>query len=75
MAIINIQVHDRQTLLDVAIQHLGDATGALELAVLNNLSLTAELQAGQVLQVDTNQIVNAKVVNYLKQKDVIPITD
>ncbi|WP_299460791.1 hypothetical protein [uncultured Microscilla sp.] len=75
MAIINIKVQDRQTLLDVAVQYLGDATGAIELAVLNNLALTEALSPGQVIQVDTDYIINPKVVNYLKDKDVTPITD
>ena len=75
MAIINIKVEDRQTLLDIAIQYLGDSTGAISLAKLNNISITEILMPGRVLIVDTDQMINAKVVNYLLQKDIIPITE
>ncbi|EAY28738.1 hypothetical protein [Microscilla marina] len=75
MAIINIKVQDRQTLLDVAVQYLGDATGAIKLAMLNDLALTEDLRAGQILRVDTEQVINPKVVSYLREKDVIPVTD
>ncbi|MEO1049514.1 MAG: hypothetical protein AAFX87_02770 [Bacteroidota bacterium] len=75
MAIIDIKVQDRQTMLDVAIQYLGDASGGILLAKLNNLSITEQLEAGQVLKVDTEQTIDPKVVNYLKEKDIIPITD
>jgi len=75
MAIINVRVQDRQTLLDVAIQYLGDAIGAIDLAQLNNIAMTGTLPAGQLLKVDTSQVINAKVVSYLREKDVVPITD
>ncbi|OJJ18038.1 hypothetical protein BKI52_29750 [marine bacterium AO1-C] len=75
MAIINIKVQDRQTLLDVAVQYLGDATGAIYLAQLNNISITENLEAGQILKIDTDQVIDSKVVSYLREKDVVPITD
>lgn len=75
MAIINIKVQDRQTLLDVAIQYLGDAAGAIDLAQLNNISITDSPQTGQILKVDTDQVIDARVVSYLREKDVVPITD
>lgn len=40
-----------QTVLDIAIQELGDVSRAIEIALLNGLSLTADLSAGQVLSV------------------------
>lgn len=75
MAIINIKVQDRQTLLDVAIQYLGDAAGAIDLAQLNNISITENLQAGQILKIETDLVIDNRVVSYLREKDVVPITD
>jgi hypothetical protein len=40
-----------QTVLDIAVQELGDASRAMELAILNGISLTDELSADQVLVV------------------------
>jgi hypothetical protein len=39
-----------QNLIDIAIQHLGDAQAVHELARLNKLSVTADLIVGSTLQ-------------------------
>lgn len=40
---------DNQTIFDIALQYCGNADGALETAIMNELSLTDQLQPGQVL--------------------------
>ncbi|WP_036163388.1 hypothetical protein [Marinilabilia salmonicolor] len=45
-----VKIVEGQSLFDIAIQKLGSAEAALELAVLNGLSLTDELTTGETLQ-------------------------
>lgn len=73
--IISITVQKGQTLLDISIQYLGSAKGVVEVAKLNSLSITQDLQAGQVLKVDTSEVINSKMVDYLKEKNIIPTTN
>lgn len=46
-----IQTLNGQTLVDIAIQELGDADRVFEIATMNGLSLTDELEPGRVLMV------------------------
>ena len=48
---IKVTVSYGQTWLDIALQELGDMERAIELARLNNRSITDELQAGEELLV------------------------
>jgi hypothetical protein len=43
---MNIIVLNNQSLLDLAIQHFGDATAAFDIALANDLSITDEIVAG-----------------------------
>lgn len=74
MGLITVTVQEGQTLLDVSIQHLGSAEGVVELARLNGISITKELEVGQVLKMDTAQVINPKMVDYLVKKNIIPVT-
>ncbi len=49
----------RQSLLDIAIQQCGDATAVFQLAVLNGLSITDDLEAGQTIV--SNQVLVMKI--------------
>ncbi len=68
----NVRVSERQNLLDVAIQESGSILAAFDLAVANDISVTDDLTAGQVLQ--TVDIYNADVFNYYTQKNLKPAT-
>lgn len=46
-----IVVIQGQTLIDIAMQELGDASRLRELALLNNLNITSEITPGQTLLV------------------------
>lgn len=46
-----------QTLIDIAMQELGSAERATELAIINNLSITEELTAGSIILVP-NEVIN-----------------
>ncbi|GAB4132178.1 MAG: hypothetical protein OHK0045_11720 [Raineya sp.] len=53
----------QQSLLDIALQELGDASAVVPLAVLNNMSITENLEAGQSLQLP-EEITRPEVVRY-----------
>jgi hypothetical protein len=53
-----------QTVLDIAVQELGDASRAMELAILNGISLTDELSADQVLVVPVQQRTREALCSY-----------
>lgn len=69
---MKISVRQNQTLFDVALQELGDVTGAYALAVLNGMSVTDELKAGDVLELPP--IINPGVANYYKTQNIHPAT-
>lgn len=46
---MQVTVKNRQTLTDVATQYLGDASRAVEIAILNNLDMD-DVAAGSVIQ-------------------------
>ena len=46
---MEVVVQHKQTLLDIAIQYCGDAQALVELADLNEISLTEEVEAGILL--------------------------
>ncbi len=54
-------VHDRQSLLDVAVQQCGSMDAAFELALLNNKSVVDDLVIGEelILPAQTQQLVAA----------------
>lgn len=59
----SVRVLATQTLLDIAMQELGDYSRAMELAVLNGLKITDTLTAGTTLQVPEYDKVNRHLVN------------
>jgi len=61
-----------QTLFDIAIQELGSAEGAFELAVLNGLNITDDLVPGQELILP--DMVDSDVQQYFQNKNIIPAT-
>ena len=61
-----------QTLFDIAIQELGSAEAAFELAVLNGLNPTDDLIPGQELVLPG--VVNSDVQQYFQNKNIHPAT-
>lgn len=62
----------RQTLADIAIQHLGSIEGVYELATLNSLSVTDCLHSGQ--EITLPPVINNRVVNYYRDSEIFPAT-
>ncbi len=67
-----VKIVEGQSLFDIAIQRLGSAEAALEVAILNGLSLTDELTTGETLQLPG--VINKAMAGYFKGKNIIPTT-
>jgi hypothetical protein len=67
-----VTVEQGQCLMDIAVQHCGDATAIFEIAALNNIEITGLLVEGTQLLIPTPY--NAAIVNYLKEKNAVPAT-
>jgi len=67
-------VQNRQTLMDIALQELGDVAGLVALAQRNNMSITQELQAGNILEIDEGMILKKEVVQYFKSNQIIIVS-
>lgn len=68
----DVKVLYQQTITDIAVQELGDAERAIEIAALNGLSLTTALQAGQILTVPDFDITKADTVQLFTNKALAP---
>ncbi len=68
-----ITVEQGQSLRDVAIQYCGDVAAALDIAVINGISITQQLVAGSTLAIPS--VVKKDIVNYLAVNNLIPATD
>lgn len=66
-------VQPGQTLLDIAIQYLGDESGLVSLAQVNNISVTTPLVAGTELKLPA--VVNQIVSTYFKSGGYVPAAD
>lgn len=64
-------ITERQSLLDVALQHSGSLEAALEIAMLNEASLTDDLMAGQQVLLPENAD-NSEVAAYYSVNDLHP---
>lgn len=56
-----------QTLIDIAMQELGSAERAMELAIINNISLTEELTAGTYILVPSEVITDDTAKEIIKK--------
>lgn len=70
----NIIVSQGQTLFDIAMEYLGNAAHAMELAVENNIELTGELNTGDVIVIPAKELTSAeeKVIQYFAKKKIKP---
>ncbi|MBS1641538.1 MAG: LysM domain-containing protein [Bacteroidetes bacterium] len=71
MAIVNAKY--KQNLLDIAAVELGNTEGVFDLAILNEISITDELQVGQQIIILDN-VLDEELVNELKKKQAKPAT-
>ena len=68
-----IALHN-QTLWDIAIRYFGTANAAFEIALLNNLPVTAELEVGALIKLPVKDFGYRNIVNYFQAKNDHPAT-
>jgi hypothetical protein len=68
-----IALHN-QTLADITIRHCGTIEALADIAILNNISITTDLYAGQIIQIPLKDYGNQEVVNYFVANKVEPAT-
>jgi LysM repeat protein len=73
---MQVKALNNQSLLDIAIQEMGSAEAAFDIALANNIGVTDDLQVGQTLQIpqSTNDYVRKQIVNYYKINNIKPAT-
>jgi hypothetical protein len=69
-----ITVLNNQSLFDIAIQEFGSAEAAFDIALANNLSVTDELSAGQVLKLGKTDFQNRQIADYYRNRGLKPAT-
>jgi hypothetical protein len=68
-----IALHN-QTLSDISVRHCGTIEALVAIAILNNISPTAELIPGQLIQIPLKDYGNQEVINYFVVNKVEPAT-
>lgn len=71
---MKIIVQDRQCLADIALQACGSLEAVFAIAEKNGLSVTDDLQAGQVLDYDLADVQEKYVVAAYKTESIQPAT-
>lgn len=69
---MQIQVLHNQTLLDVAIRYCGSVNALLDIAILNSVSVTANLQAGQFLTIPETDYGTKEISKYFEVNNIQP---
>lgn len=67
-----IKISEGQTLIDIAIQYLGDASLIFELAEINNIEITENLIPGTSLLIIKPNIDKTKMIAQFKANKTIP---
>lgn len=71
---MQIVVLHNQSLLDVCLQHTGSIESVFELAMANDLAITDDVQAGQILELPEGIAMDKDILNYYKAKNIQPAT-
>lgn len=71
---MKVAVLQNQTLSDIALQVYGSVEGVFVLATDNNLSVTTELKAGQMLEYQADKVINKQIVQYYSDNNIHPAT-
>ena len=64
-------INNRQTLLDIAVEHLGDAEQLVEVALLNGFDID-DLEAGTFVVTPTSDLGRNKIIQGLKKRNIVP---
>lgn len=68
------KTHENQSWFDISIALYGAIDYALDLATLNNSSITEDLIAGSIISYPTRQAISYYTLEILKQNNSIPAT-
>lgn len=71
---MNAVVLNRQSLLDIALQHTGKVENAFGIAVANGISITDDLIVGGVLSISDDMTKNNDILSYYTAKNIQPAT-
>jgi hypothetical protein len=66
-------IKQAQCLMDMAVQHCGDATGLFEIAKLNEISMTKEMAIGTEIKIP--EAVNEEIKQWFIDNGYIVATD
>ena len=69
-----IIVLNDQCLLDIAIRYFGTVEAVLSIAILNNISITADLVPGQVLELPNLDFGYGEIVAFFEANKIQPAT-
>lgn len=69
-----IKVYEKQSLLDLAIQHTGAVENCFAIALANGLAVSDELQAGALLVIPEGVAVNNDELQYYRSRKIMPAT-
>lgn len=69
----NVQVLNRQSLIDIALQETGTIEAAFDIAFANGLSVT-DYVPGTVLVIPDNVVINEQILKYYKTNNIQPAT-
>jgi hypothetical protein len=69
---MNVVVEERQSIFDVAIQHVGTAESAFAIAYENGKSVSDPIYSGDVLSISDNAVND--VPKFMADNMVIPVT-
>jgi len=72
---MEITVKNNQCLPDIALQAFGSAESVFDIAEANNISITEDLNAGQILKIPASSaFVQRRVAEYYAVNGIIPAT-
>jgi hypothetical protein len=71
---MQITTLNSQSLLDVAIRHCGTVQAVVDIAILNNISITADLVPGQLIELPSKDYGNQEVINFFVINNIDPAT-
>ena len=73
-AMKEMQIFNKQSLFDLSIQNYGTIEAIIDLALENNLSVTDELQTGDLVNVPQLGTARLSIVSYYKRNQIKPAT-
>ncbi|WP_234111688.1 hypothetical protein [Chryseobacterium sp. R2A-55] len=71
---MKVEVLERQSILDIAVQHTGDVSNAFLIAKENSLAVSDYLVPGYELTIPNGLPFNRDILNYYNAKQINPAT-